>query len=233
MGLEKLTIKVEDVKSSKPDSIKFGESFKVLFNPDKLVFSKSATWKHDKPKHKNSPGLQFDSATPRTLKLDLIFDTFDPEDPGMKDQDVRNAYTNKFLNLVMVDESIKKDPRPPFCRLSWGGEATVFFQGVLQQLEQTFTLFTENGTPVRAKLSCTFMEWWIDYKTLNEQIANSSDIGKTHVVKSGETLSSIADEKCHDPKSWRPIAEANGIDDPRVLKPGTLLLVPTQSGRSR
>jgi nucleoid-associated protein YgaU len=133
----------------------------------------------------------------------------------------------------MVDESIEKDPRPPFCRLSWGGEAAVFFQGVLQSLEQTFTLFTENGTPVRAKLSCTFMEWWIDYKTLNEQISNSSGNVKTHVVKSGETLSSIADEKCNDPKSWRPIAEANGIDDPRVLTPGTVLIVPAQSGRSR
>jgi hypothetical protein len=231
MGLEKLTIKVEDVNKSKPDEIKFGESFKVLFNPDKLVFSKSATWNPVKPKHKNAPGLQFDSATPRTLKLDLIFDTFDPDKPEMKDEDVRKAYTNKFLHLVMVNESIKP-PRPPFCRLSWGGETTVFFQGVLQQFEQTFTLFTENGTPVRAKLSCTFMEWWIDYKTLNEQIAKE-EISKIHVVKSGETLSSIADEKCHDPKSWRPIAEVNGIDDPRVLIPGTVLLLPTPFGRSR
>jgi hypothetical protein len=233
MGLEKLMIKVEDVEKSKPpDQLVFGKSFKVLFNPDKLVFSKSASWSPAKEKHKNRPGLQFDSASPRTLKLDLIFDTFDPEVPGMKDRDIRKAYTDNFLHLIMVDESIKPK-RPPICRLSWGGEATVFFQGVLQQLEQTFTLFTENGTPVRAKLSCTFMEWWIDYKELNEQIAKSSDVGKTHVVKSGETLSSIAAEKCLDPKSWKIIAIENGIDDPRVLKPGTLLLVPTQSGRSR
>jgi nucleoid-associated protein YgaU len=231
MGLEKLTIKVEDVKSSTSENLKFGESFKVLFNPEKLVFSKSANWSPAKPKHKNRHGLQFDSASPRTLKLDLIFDTFDPDDPNMKDEDVRKAYTDNFLHLIMVDDSLKPK-RPPVCRLSWGGEATVFFQGVLQQLEQQFTLFTENGTPVRAKLSCTFMEWWIDYKILNDQAGQLSDVVKTHIVKSGETLSSIAAAKCLDPKSWKTIANANGIDDPRALTPGTLLLVPAQSGRS-
>ena len=54
-----------------------------------------------------------------------------------------------------------------------------------------------------------------------------------HVVKSGDTLSSIAAEEYLDPKLWRPIAIENGIDDPRVLIPGTLLLLPTLSDRSQ
>ena len=228
MGLEKLTIKVEKVGSSTPQELVFGDSFKALFNPDKLVFSKSANWKQQDPKESNSPGLQFTNANPRTLKLDLIFDTFDPssEDAKYKDQDVRKLYTDNVLKLITVK---KDEPRPPVCRLIWGS-AGYFFQGVLLQLEQQFTLFTEDGIPVRAKLSCSFMEWWIDYEELNKQVAIFS---KTYVVKSGDTLSSIAAQACNNQKEWRSIADKNGIDDPRALKPGTLLFVPTPSGRSR
>lgn len=228
MGLAKLMITVEDVTKSTPDNLVFDGSFSALFNPDKLVFSKSANWKPHDPKESNSPELQFTNANPRTLKLDLIFDTFDPDDPEMKDKDVRTEYTDKIYRLITVKGP--EEPRPPVCRLSWG-ESGYFFQGVLQQLEQQFTLFTEQGIPVRAKLGCTFMEWWTDYTKLNPPPAQSSGIAKTLEVKLGDTLSNIAAKQCHDPKLWKQIATENGIDDPRTLIPGTLLLLPTLTGR--
>ncbi|HNP26208.1 MAG TPA: LysM peptidoglycan-binding domain-containing protein, partial [Nitrosomonas sp.] len=104
---------------------------------------------------------------------------------------------------------------------------------VLQQLEQQFTLFTEEGVPVRAKLSCTFKEWWTNYEDLNKQAPESSDIAKMHIVKRGDTLSSIAAEEYLDPKLWRPIAIENGIDNPHLLKPGTLLLLPALTDKSQ
>ena len=226
MGLAKLTINVEREGSA----LKFGDSFTALFNPDKLVFSKTANWQKQDAANRDCPELQFTNAEPRTLKLDLLFDTFDPEEPKMKDKDVRKEYTDKIFHLTTVEKHGDKH-RPPVCRLSWG-TAKVFFQGVLQQLEQTFTLFTEDGTPVRAKLSCTFKEWWTNYDDLNKQNTQSSDIAKMHVVKRGDTLSSIAAEEYLDPRLWRPIAIENGIDDPRVLIPGMLLLLPTLSDRS-
>ena len=226
MGLAKLTINVE----SEGSALKFGDSFTALFNPDKLVFSKTANWQKQGAAKRDCPELQFTNAEPRTLKLDLLFDTFDPEEPKMKDKDVRKEYTDKIFHLTTVEKHGDKH-RPPVCRLSWG-TAKVFFQGVLQQLEQTFTLFTEDGTPVRAKLSCTFKEWWTNYDDLNKQNTQSSDIAKMHVVKRGDTLSSIAAEEYLDPRLWRPIAIENGIDDPRVLIPGMILLLPTLSDRS-
>ena len=227
MGLAKLTIKVEKVGSSTSDELIFGDSFTVLFNPDKLVFSKSANWAKQDVKSHTSPKLEFTNAEPRTLKLDLIYDTFDPapENLNDKNKDVRKLYTNTILRLITVNEH---EPRPPVCRLLWGS-AGYFFQGVLQQLEQQFTLFTEDGIPVRAKLGCTFKEWWTDYEKINSPASNSSSISKMHVVKLGETLSSIA----ADPKKWRAIAVENGIDDPRKLLPGTLLSLPILSGRRR
>jgi nucleoid-associated protein YgaU len=109
----------------------------------------------------------------------------------------------------------------------------MFFQGVVEQLEQQFTLFMEDGMPVRATARCTFKEWQTtDYKDLNKQDRQSSDIAKTWVVKRGETLSGIAAEEYRDPGLWRPIAAENEIDDPLSVVPGTVLLIPTLTQRN-
>jgi len=226
-SLAKLTIYIESAGSK----LKFGDSFEALFNPDKLVFSKTANWKKQGAAQRDCPELQFTNAEPRTLKLDLIFDTFDPENVQNKDKDVRQMYTDKIFHLTTIEKHGDKH-RPPVCRLSWG-TVGYFFQGVLQQLEQQFTLFTEEGVPVRAKLSCTFKEWWTNYEDLNKQAPESSDIAKMHIVKRGDTLSNIAAEEYLDPKLWRVIAIENGIDNPHLLKPGTLLLLPALTDKSQ
>ena len=220
MALQKLKILVE----KKGAVLQFESSSGVtaLFNPDKLVFNKTVSWQRQGAAQRDVPELQFTNAQPRTLKIDLIFDTYDTE--KIDKEDVRQ-YTNKILHLTTVEEHGDKH-RPPVCRLSWG-RVGVFFQGVLESLQQQFILFVENGTPVRAKLGCTFKEWRTNYQDLNQQKTQSSDVAKTRTVKRGETLSSIAAEEYHDPGLWRPIAEENGIDDPFDLNPGTVLLLPT------
>ena len=125
----------------------------------------------------------------------------------------------------MIIESHGEKHRPPVCRLSWG-LAGVFFQGVLERLDQDFVLFMENGTPVRAKLACSFKEWRTNYDDLNRQKTQSSDVAKIWTLRRGESLASIAAEEYLDPKQWRVIAAANDIDDPLALVPGRSLVLP-------
>jgi nucleoid-associated protein YgaU len=54
----------------------------------------------------------------------------------------------------------------------------------------------------------------------------SANFVKQHIVRSGDTLSGIAAELYHDATKWRPIAEANNIDNPLNLEPGRVLIVP-------
>ena len=49
---------------------------------------------------------------------------------------------------------------------------------------------------------------------------------RTHTVVEGDTLASIAYQEYRDPNKWRALAEANNIDDPMRVKPGTVLIVP-------
>lgn len=217
MALEKLEIQVE--KKGTVLVFEGGETVTALFNPNKLTFNKSVNWKKAGAAQSDVPELQFTNAQPRTLSVDLIFDTYDNSDRIKKD--VRKQ-TDQVFHLATVEKHGDKH-RPPVCRLFWGS-MRVFFQGVLEKLSQEFTLFTSDGTPVRATSNCTFKEWRTNYKDLNER--QSSDIAKLRVLKRGETLSSIAAEEYHDPALWRPIANENGIDDPRAPPPGTVLLIP-------
>jgi nucleoid-associated protein YgaU len=51
-------------------------------------------------------------------------------------------------------------------------------------------------------------------------------VAKTRQVRHNDTLHSIAAEEYRDPALWRHIARANGIVNPRDLKPGTVLTIP-------
>jgi hypothetical protein len=100
------------------------------------------------------------------------------------------------------------------------------FQGVVESVRQKFTLFSPEGVPLRATLTVTLRE----YRPLDEQLARqnprSPDRTHAHVLKGGETLASVAGDYYERPAEWRAIADANDIDDPRRLNPGTRLLVP-------
>ena len=49
---------------------------------------------------------------------------------------------------------------------------------------------------------------------------------RTHVVRVGETLQSIARDELGDWQAWARIADANGLDPAATLTPGASLLIP-------
>lgn len=204
----------------------YANPIEALFNPNQLAISKSVNWSDQKAAQRDAPESQFNNGNPAQLNLDLFFDTYDTPYP-IKDRVTR--YTDRMMSLATVEQSGGSEThRPPICLLSWGSFG-VFFVGILQSLERQFTLFMQDGTPVRAKVRCSFKEWIPNNKGLQKQNMHSSDVAKIHIVKRGESLSQIAAEEYRDPQQWRAIANENGIDDPRLLQPGTVLLIPTLS----
>jgi nucleoid-associated protein YgaU len=216
MALEKLKILVE--ASSNP--LRFDEANPIvaLFNPNQIAVVKQANWRLLPANQRDTPAAQFTYGDPATLTIDLFFDTFESR------ADVRRRHTDRITALMTVERH-GHFHRPPICQLAWGTPG-VFFQGVLHNLNQRFTLFLEDGTPVRATCTCAFREWRSDEEEERAQNRSSTDVVKTHTVKRGDTLSSIASEHYSDPALWRPIAEANRIDNPRALQPGSVLAIP-------
>lgn len=216
MALEKLTIRVETAPG------KFEKQVKALFNPNQITIDKRTEWRL-KPKAEGDTGeSQFTHGQPASLSLDLFFDTYQAR------TDVRE-HTQEIFQLTTVQGHANLH-RPPLCRLSWGKfdiSDTYHCEWVLTSLNQRFTLFLSDGTPVRATLTCSFEQWRGDEtedRLLNKQ---SADVVKRRVVRRGDTLSSIAGEEYDDPGQWRPIAQANRIENPRHLEVGRVLVIPT------
>ena len=204
----------------------YANPINALFNPNQLAISKNVNWSDQKAAQRDTPESQFNNADPATLNLELFFDTYDTPSPIKIPV---TYFTDKMLSLATVAQSGgSENHRPPVSLLCWGLFG-VFFRGILQNLERQFILFMENGMPVRARVRCTFKEWSPNEQDLQRQNLHSSDVAKIHIVKRGESLSQIAAEEYRDPQQWRAIANENGIDDPSLLQPGTVLLIPTLS----
>ena len=88
-------------------------------------------------------------------------------------------------------------------------------------------MFLPNGTPVRARLQVTFNEFTNAERESKEVNRQTADFSKVHVVGQEETLSGIAGSLYENPQMWRPIAIANGIDDPRSIETGQSLRIPS------
>jgi len=189
------------------------DKYEVLFNPPEYVVRKSTQWEAHKSPGLDAPEIEFTSGNNMTLSMELFFDTYE------KRTDVRK-HTDKILGLAHVDADKHRPPRVLF---SWGGFK---FEGILEEVTQRFTMFTNAGVPVRATLSVTLKEYKTAAAQTKEKPRNSPDHTKRRTVRQGESLSLIAGEEYDDPAEWRRIADANGLDDPRDVKPGTVLTIP-------
>ena len=87
-------------------------------------------------------------------------------------------------------------------------------------------MFLGDGTPVRAKVDMDFIESTTVPEQMNLRDMHSPDHAKIVTVKRGDTLQGIASREYDNPGEWRRIADANGLDDPMALEPGSRLLVP-------
>jgi nucleoid-associated protein YgaU len=189
----------------------------ALFNPQEVSVSKSVNWRRIPVAESDVMRAQFTHGEPAELSLDLLFDTYELH------LDVR-LLTHQVEQLATV-RGHGSIHRPPVCSLVWGAQG-VFFEGVLTSVTSTYTLFSQFGTPVRARLQCTFTEWLSPRREALLQHKQSPDVAKSRVVRRGDTLSAIAGQEYDDPARWRPIARANGILDPRHLSPGQVLTIP-------
>src|SRR5438067_7614952 len=125
-----------------------------MFNPKEYSFTKKNTWTPGKATGGNVPDFEFGGGEPATLSLKLFFDTYETG------KDVRVQYTDKIWNLMMIDPNLT-DPktqkgRPPKVRFQWGKEWS--FEAVITSITQTFMLFGEDGTPLRAQLDVGFQQ---------------------------------------------------------------------------
>ena len=101
------------------------------------------------------------------------------------------------------------------------------FLAYLESMSVTFSLFDSNGVPLRANASCTFDEV-PDADPPQNPTSGGRAGRRTHVLRAGDSLHSIAQREYGKPALLARPRRANGIDDPMRFPVGTTILVPPQ-----
>lgn len=200
-----------------------GTSIDCMFNPFEYTVSKSNSFE-EKPKNKsNAPKGEFFKTGAQSLKLTLLFDTFEAGN------DV-SLTTNKMWKFMMPkgQSQARQNQKitPPQVAFEWG----VFkFVSYITNMTQKFTLFKNDGTPVRASVDVTFTQ----YTDVNDYPGQNPSSGggppeRIWRVTAGDRLDSIAAQVYHDATRWREIAAYNKITNPLALRPGQHLRIPVE-----
>lgn len=200
-----------------------------LFNPAEFTVERTNQFTE-----MNIPGLpssifQFVKGGARTITMDLFFDTYEEKldvrlltdrITGWDSGSMFSKLPDIAKGLMDIDSDLHA---PPVCLFIWG---TYIFPCVIERVSKRFTMFLPEGFPVRATLNITLKEYREFEKQVIETSLQSADRTKRWTVREGDTLWLIAAQEYGNPALWRRIADANKIDNPRILRPGMELVIP-------
>jgi contractile injection system tube protein len=195
------------------------EVVKFMFNPYEYTISKQNTWQ-DKPViGQNLPKVTFQQGGAETLSLTLHFDS--QESGG----DVR-VFTEPLWKMMMIDAQSKNASsgkgEPPPVMFEWG---KLHFKAIITNMSQKFLLFNENGVPLRCTVEVSLRQY-LDDADIAPQTVGQTGTGATTTTATavqGQRLDNIA--AANGGGNPRQIAEANNIDNPLNVPPGTQLRV--------
>lgn len=189
------------------------------FNPKEYSIQKSAEWSRTATNSASKTSApEFKGSGPRQLSLELFLDK------SVERADVSKDVETLFACLVPYPPTLaSKKPSPPFVRFGWG--KTIQFTAFLKSVNAKYTLFDQKGTPLRAVCTVNLEEIPEDIAKQNPSSGGHASL-REHTVVAGDTLHSIAYEEYGQPTLWRVVAEANDVDDPLRLQPGTILRIP-------
>lgn len=200
---------------------KDGSPFTVMFNPEKY----SRKYELDLKPIPTIGGENkhiFWGMKPETLSFEFLFDaTGVVEAPtGLKGKSVPKMLDTFRKMVFQIKGEIH---RPPFLQLSWG---TLVFNCQMQTYSEDYTLFKEDGTPIRAKINASFTGVSDEEETKNRISLSSPDMTHTITVSAGDTLPALCYKVYNDISVYQQIARHNKLDTFTFLKPGTTLQFP-------
>ena len=195
-------------------------SIPFQFNPKELTFQKSASWQRHQSRDASDAGPpEFKGAEPCKLTVEMFFNAADSPHGG-----VAAAVGMLLACLVPTAESRgQQKAMPPLVKLRWG--SVTGFLAFVNSVQAKYTLFSPDGTPLRALCSVSLEEMPSSTPRQNPT-SGGITAHRVHTVVDGDTLASVAHRAYGDPNLWREVAAVNGIDDPLRVRVGTQLKLP-------
>ncbi len=217
------------------NEIKSENNMKVQFNPEtlKVAFANQVQTPSGAGDQRGTPARQFVGAGTTKLTLQLWFDVTAPLAEGETKVDDVRKLTQKVAYFITPQEEGTKFV-PPGVRFLWG---SFQFDGIMESLEESLEFFSSEGKPLRASMTLNLSQQKITKFTFRPTNANNATppgaagtgasgapAGTTPMTEApaGSSVQGLAASQGKG-DNWQGIAEANGIENPRLLAPGQLI----------
>jgi hypothetical protein len=198
-----------------------GDRMEFLFNPKEYSISKSTQVpRQTTPAAQGSSPPQFTGPQPQTMSIEIFLDA--TEDPGA---DLVKDHVEFLMEKCSATSASlgKQQPSLPIVVFGWG--TTTSFQAFIKQVSVKYTMFRQDGTPVRA--TCTVQMEEVPNPTKRQNPTSGGESARrSHTMVAGDSLASVAWNEYRDPTLWRAIAERNQLSDPMRTSTGLRLLMP-------
>jgi len=240
--LEKLTLRAFK-PAGKPDEPRKvsdapQDSYTVQVNPSSYSLNRQVNYTYHRGLGFTASEAKFADTRPVHLEFEFLFDGTGvvPKPSTLGDVPLVGAIASALAPdapFVVMDE-IKKfemvvhdysgeDHRPRAVLLVWG---SLTLPCVLTSVDYRYTLFKEDGTPLRAVAKCSFCESVPPAEADRKKDAKSPDLTHLRDVKDGDTLPLLADDIYGDGRFYLQVAQANKFVNFRRLRSATRLSFP-------
>lgn len=196
-----------------------GATYAAMINPESLTIDYPIDYNAEQAEGTNGANQKFAKTPPQELSFDLLLDctgVVDATRISLPDE------INQIMSIVYTYNG--NIHRPNFVQLCWG--SNFVFNGVMKAVKVNYTLFRPDGTPLRAKLSFTFV-YSVDAATSNLLAGNRSpDLTHQKNLEQGQHLAQLCNDVYSTPDIVVKLAKANKLNKFRHLKGGEQLLFP-------
>lgn len=223
--LEKLIIRSfeqRDFKNEDPS-----KAFSTPINPES--FMQTLKVNADTSGGHGNPGTEakYKSTEPEQLRLEFVLDGtrtmegYGGDNSAYKTKKVHDQVEDLKKAVYNFDGKIH---RPRFLIVMWGSDLS--FKCVLTNLDLNYTLFEPDGSPLRVKVTATFIAHKSREQLLAESRASSPDLTHSRVVTEGDRLDWLTYTIYNDPAYVMQVARANKLSTLRKIPLGQTIDFP-------
>ncbi|MFH7015523.1 hypothetical protein [Flavobacterium sp. FlaQc-47] len=196
-----------------------GNPYAFMINPDTVKIQKNIEYNEQQAPATSSASQKYKSTPSNKLSFEIVIDCTGIVDSGRTDM----ATEITALETIIYTYN-GKIHRPNFVKVQWGQNIT--FNGVLDSIDISYTLFKPDGSPLRAKISLSFSQY-ISPKTVTMTDApESPDLTHIVTVVEGMSLPQLCQQVWNDDSYYIQVAGFNKLNKFRNLNGIDKLIFP-------
>lgn len=220
--LEKLTIRAFPNRRRSP--LDETGHFEAMFNPESWSQRFAISYGKDQGYNSSGKPVNYLRTKPSELKLKLVLDGTGASQYGFERLASSPSVGERVDKLLDLAYRMNGDiHEPTYLLVEWGD---LTYSCRLGAIDVTYTSFDRSGKALRAELECTFIGDKAVSKRMAQENKRSPDLTHVRTVVAGDTLPLLAKSIYGSSAHYLFVAEANGLDDFRDLRPGQRLVFP-------